>query len=88
MKIGKRGQITLPKYLRDRYRLYPGMEIDLVEDHDQIILRRVGDILKHDAWANIVGMLKDTVHDVDIDIEEMRGCSRYSRSKHLDPKQR
>ncbi len=77
MKLGERGQITIPKQLRDRYGLYPNVDVEFIEEHGQIILRRVTYTRQQDVWANVVGILKDAGNDNDIDInadiEEMRG---------------
>ncbi len=32
MKIGERGQITIPKELREKYGLFPSIEIELVPE--------------------------------------------------------
>ena len=39
--VDKRGKITIPKYLRDRYNLQPGIEIEIVDDNSKLILRPV-----------------------------------------------
>lgn len=73
MKVGERGQLTIPKQLRDRYGLYPNVEVELIEEHGQIILRRAIHVLQPDAWANVVGMLRNAVQDIDRELDEMRG---------------
>ena len=73
MKVGERGQLTIPKQLRDRYGLYPNVEVELIEEHGQIILRRAIHVPQPDAWANVVGMLRNAVQDIDRELDEMRG---------------
>ena len=75
MKISKRGQITIPKQLRDRFGLHPGVEVEISPTEDGLLVRkrttaphpvdRVAGIL--DAAA-----LGDGV-SVDDYIEEIRG---------------
>lgn len=43
MKIGKRGQITIPKKLREEYGLQPGTEVELVELEDGIRIQESSD---------------------------------------------
>ncbi|MCA1755709.1 MAG: AbrB/MazE/SpoVT family DNA-binding domain-containing protein [Spirochaeta sp.] len=39
-KVGERGQVTIPKALRDRYGIQPGMELEFCESADGIVLRK------------------------------------------------
>lgn len=70
MKVTEKGQVTIPKKLRDRYGLHPDVEIDLVPDTDGIRIR------KHTAAAHpirgVFGILNRPAK-VDIYIEEIRG---------------
>ena len=38
MVINTKGQIVIPKALRDRFGIYPGQEVEFKEDHGKIIL--------------------------------------------------
>ncbi|MBF0369525.1 MAG: AbrB/MazE/SpoVT family DNA-binding domain-containing protein [Magnetococcales bacterium] len=40
MRIGERGQITIPKALRERYDLLPGSEVEFIERDGELILTR------------------------------------------------
>lgn len=62
MKISERGQITLPKKVRDRHGLRPNTEVEIVEVNHQLVLRKksggsrmnieaVRGILKGHAWG-------------------------------------
>ncbi len=60
MKISERGQITLPKQLRERHGLRPDTEVEIVEVNHQLVLRKktsrmnldaVRGILKGHAWG-------------------------------------
>lgn len=47
MKINKRGQVTVPKNLRDTYGLIKGTEVDFIDDGAGIrLVRRAGQISK------------------------------------------
>jgi AbrB family looped-hinge helix DNA binding protein len=73
MKIGERGQVTIPKRLRERYGLDETTEVEWIDDHGNLTLRRVTVRKAKDPWAGAVGILKKRVRDVDAEIEEMRG---------------
>ncbi len=70
MKVSERGQVTIPKKLRDRYGLHPEVEIDVVADEDGIRVR------KRTAGAHpireVFGILNRPA-EVDTYIEEIRG---------------
>jgi AbrB family looped-hinge helix DNA binding protein len=40
MKIGERGQVTIPKTLRDRYGLAPGMEVEFAPEESSIRIQK------------------------------------------------
>ena len=72
MKIGERGQVTIPKSLRERYGLTPKSEVEFVEINGQLVLRKKpgppGESIRQ--W---VGLLKGRPDDVDEFIKEIRG---------------
>ena len=75
MKISERGQITIPKRLRERYGLHHGVEVEVCPAEDGLLIRkramaenpidRVYGILRTDALGNGVS--------VDEYIEAIRG---------------
>ncbi len=75
MRISKRGQVTIPKPLRDRYGLHPGVGVDLIPTDQGLLIRkrtaaehpvdRMSGILGADALGKGVS--------VDEYIEEIRG---------------
>lgn len=71
MIIGERGQITIPKALREQYGLLPHLHIEIVEEDGKLILRRLTPPTT-DPWQMVVGIIKDRKIDVDAEIEEMR----------------
>ena len=40
MKIGERGQVTIPKALREKYSLFPNMEVEFLPLEDGIKLKK------------------------------------------------
>ena len=40
MKIGERGQVTIPKTLREEYGLLPNIEVELMSEKDGIKLQK------------------------------------------------
>jgi AbrB family looped-hinge helix DNA binding protein len=41
MKIGKRGQITIPEKFRERFGLHSSIEVEFVEEQGRLILRKM-----------------------------------------------
>jgi AbrB family looped-hinge helix DNA binding protein len=66
--VSEKGQVTIPKALRDSLAIRPGTELDFVEEDGALVARRVvaGDPL--DALFGLLPRL-----DVDEAIAEMRG---------------
>jgi len=40
MKIGERGQVTIPKDVRERYGLLPNIEVEFVPEESGVLLRK------------------------------------------------
>jgi AbrB family looped-hinge helix DNA binding protein len=69
--VGERGQVTIPKPIRDRMGLRAGQRVEIEESHGRIVLRKVYD---DDPIARIYGTLKlPDGWDTDTAIEAMRG---------------
>ena len=75
MKMGERGQVVIPKVLRERYSLYPDSEVEFVDERGHLVIQGATPeaVDAQDPWEAVRGMLKDVVEDVDADIEDMRG---------------
>ena len=43
MKISKRGQITIPKRMRDRYGLHQGIEVEIIPTAEGLLIRKIPD---------------------------------------------
>ncbi len=71
MRISKRGQITIPKTLRDRYGLQPGVEVEVVPTKHGPLIRT--DTAAQHPVNRVYGILDGAGFDVDDYIEEIRG---------------
>ncbi len=40
MKIGERGQVAIPKKLREKYGLFPNIEVDIKEGPDGVVIQK------------------------------------------------
>jgi AbrB family looped-hinge helix DNA binding protein len=70
MKISERGQITIPKTLRDRFGFTKDVEVDLVATRDGVLIQKRSRS-KHPV-DQVYGIL-DRPSDTDSYIEEVRG---------------
>ncbi len=68
-KISEKGQITVPKSLRDRLGIRPGDELDVIDDGGRLVLSRA---MPDDPVAAVYGIL-DSGRSTDEIIEELRG---------------
>lgn len=72
MKIGERGQVTIPKELRDRYGLQKDVDVDFVDDGSGIrIVKRSEGAERVDRISGIIKLKH--AKSVDEYIEEIRG---------------
>jgi AbrB family looped-hinge helix DNA binding protein len=75
MKIGERGQVTIPKDIRDRFGLGPETEVEFRVVHGSITLKKAPKKLALGKWK---GRCKDSLSElgyasVDRFIEAVRG---------------
>ena len=71
MKISERGQITIPKHLRERFGMNHNVEVEITPtDNGLLIQKRTDGIHPVDR---VVGILDGTDFDIDKYIEEIRG---------------
>jgi len=70
MKVTERGQITIPKVLRDRFGLYRDVEVELVLTKDGILIQK-GSRSRHPV--DLVYGILNRPSDTDTYIEEIRG---------------
>ena len=75
MRIGERGQVTIPKEIRDRFGLGPETEVELSVVHGSIVLKKAPQRLDLRKWK---GRCKDSFAElgytsVDRFIDDVRG---------------
>ena len=69
-RVGERGQVTIPKPLRDRYGFTKGVEVEFVASDRGLSLRKGAE--RESAFRRYLGVVKG-VEGTDRYIEEMRG---------------
>ena len=70
MKIGERGQITIPKSIREKYGFLPQIEVDFVPQKNGVLIRKK---TKHVSPVDqVYGILQKNVR-TDPYIESIRG---------------
>ena len=47
MRVGEKGQVTIPKDLRDEFGISAGTEVVFAAERDHIVLRKVSDGQQH-----------------------------------------
>jgi len=72
MKIGERGQVTIPKSMRARYGLKKNVDVDFIDEGNGIRIVRKQDGENRVAQLRGTGQLKHA-GSVDEYIEEIRG---------------
>ncbi len=70
MKIGERGQVTIPKKLREAFGLFPNIEVEFIAEDDGIKLQKKSK--RSSPVQKLYGILKKN-RDTDSYIEEIRG---------------
>jgi len=71
MKISERGQITIPKALRDRFGLTKEVEVELVATKEGVLIQKRSRS-KHPV-DQVIGILNRPSDDTDSYLEEVRG---------------
>lgn len=75
MKIGGRGQVTIPKEIRERFGLGADTEVEFFVEHGEIILRKTKAPMALRKWRGYCGerFRELGFKSVDQYIEEVRG---------------
>ena len=76
MKIGSRGQVTIPKPFRQRWGLTAATEVEFVEKNGQLILqKKVSNdaVMLRASIRSCIGVLQGRPENIDHFIEEIRG---------------
>lgn len=71
MRVSERGQITIPKTLRDRFGLHHNVEVEISPTENGLLIQK-RTAAKHPV-DQFAGILDGTGLDVDKYIEEIRG---------------
>jgi AbrB family looped-hinge helix DNA binding protein len=71
MKISERGQITIPKALRDRFGFTKDVEVELVATKEGVLIQKRSRS-KHPV-DQVIGILNRASDDTDSYLEEVRG---------------
>lgn len=53
--VSEKGQVTIPKPLRNRLGIRPGQVLDFRDEHGQLVATKVA---QHDAVESVYGILK------------------------------
>lgn len=70
--VSEKGQITIPKKLRDRLGIRPGAILDFVEDNGRLVATKAGSE-SEDAVAAVSGLLEGQALTTDEFIASLRG---------------
>ena len=75
MKVGERGQVTIPKPIRERFGLGPATEVEFQVVNGSIILSKAPKTLNLERWKGLCGdvFAKLGYAGVDQFIEDVRG---------------
>jgi AbrB family looped-hinge helix DNA binding protein len=78
MKVGERGQVTIPKPLRERFAIGPSTEVEFIEQAGELVLRKrlsqaTAARQRRDRISSCIGVLNGQPEDVDEFIENIRG---------------
>lgn len=76
-KVTSKGQITLPKVVRERLRLKPGDTVVFAEDETGIRVRRPSRREALEKWAGYLARTKPLEMTVNEFIAEARGRDRF-----------
>lgn len=69
-RVTSKGQVTIPKEIRERLELDAGTEVEFVLDEGEITVHR-----KRSTMAELQA-LRDRLADHDVDLDEMRAASK------------
>lgn len=75
MKVGERGQVTIPKDIRDRFAITSDSEVEFRINDGEIVLRKISAPLELEKWKGYcAGSLERLgLESVDEYVAEVRG---------------
>jgi antitoxin PrlF len=70
--VTSKGQITIPKALRDKFGIHPGGMVDFIEGPDGIRLRKV---IRRESDSSVLGCLREELSGKSVSewMEDLRG---------------
>ena len=71
MKISERGQVTIPRPLRDRFGMHHNVEVDFIPTEKGLLLQKSAAALH--PVDRVAGILDGPDFDIDEYIDEIRG---------------
>ncbi|WP_247729851.1 AbrB/MazE/SpoVT family DNA-binding domain-containing protein [Halovivax limisalsi] len=77
--VTSKGQVTIPKEIREKLELDPGSEVEFVLDDTGAITVR-----PKESTMEALRSLKERLDADDVDLDEMREASKRTWSDHLD----
>jgi len=76
--VGERGQVTIPKELRDRMGIRPGQRLEFAEEDGRIVLRKGA---TEDGVGRVFGTLPVAGWETDTMMDAMRGPADPPRER-------
>ena len=77
MKIGERGQVTIPKKMREKYGLLPQIEIEFVEEKCVILLTKM---VRHKSPVDkVYGILNDRLEYNQLLVQKVKQLNLVDR---------
>ena len=75
MKVGERGQVTIPKEIRDRFAITAESEVEFRVEDGEIVLRKLSAPLPLEKWKGYCAnsLMSLGLKSVDEYIDEVRG---------------
>lgn len=70
--VSEKGQVTIPKQLRDRLGIEPGQELDFTDEDGQLVARKVRAQNTIDSVYGILALPEGT----DVLLDELRGPAK------------
>jgi AbrB family looped-hinge helix DNA binding protein len=70
MKIGERGQVTIPKYIREKYGLLPNIEVEFIPEKTGVLIVKKN--YEKSPVEKVFGILKKN-ENTDRYLEAIRG---------------
>ena len=73
MRVGERGQVTIPKDLRDKFGLEPHDEVTFFESRGELVLRKKQAPAVEHGIRQWIGRVREMPESVDELIDDLRG---------------